>query len=292
MCSDCETCGLLNHCTLKMIEDVTRKCVRIVRHVRFKQARINEVWLYVTRPPSCDKTDISSLYYYYIIAAVLSERIESPLLSNVLLTWAGVNKYCGWPLVSFLRSMVWSLTLRGGRAESWSPIVNHQNHSSKLTIRSSACQDVLTPTALHAWILGPGRRGISGNWSYICLILVSSEMLYFNISTCYNVVEHHQIVVKQNQIYQLSNLDQNPQNLTSLAVRTSLVNDRMSVRMRLTTICQILESSKMLYFKLLHLVQTQPNLPLPNLEQKPQTVKACQLAWLMMSGEPMSQVCG
>ena len=30
MCLDCETCGLLNHC--KMIEEVTRKCVRIVRH--------------------------------------------------------------------------------------------------------------------------------------------------------------------------------------------------------------------------------------------------------------------
>ena len=33
MCSDCETCGLLNHCKYKIIEEVTRKCVRIVRHV-------------------------------------------------------------------------------------------------------------------------------------------------------------------------------------------------------------------------------------------------------------------
>ena len=32
MCLDCETCGLLNHCKWKMIEEVTRNCVRIVRH--------------------------------------------------------------------------------------------------------------------------------------------------------------------------------------------------------------------------------------------------------------------
>ena len=32
ICSDCETCVLLNQCTQKMIEEVTRKCVRIVRH--------------------------------------------------------------------------------------------------------------------------------------------------------------------------------------------------------------------------------------------------------------------
>ena len=31
--SDCETCGLLNHCKQKMIESrFTRKCVRVVRH--------------------------------------------------------------------------------------------------------------------------------------------------------------------------------------------------------------------------------------------------------------------
>ena len=35
MCSDCETCGLLNHCKWKMIEEVTRKCVRIVRHTDY-----------------------------------------------------------------------------------------------------------------------------------------------------------------------------------------------------------------------------------------------------------------
>ena len=29
-CSDCETCGLLNHCKHKLIEEGTRKCVRIV----------------------------------------------------------------------------------------------------------------------------------------------------------------------------------------------------------------------------------------------------------------------
>ena len=29
MCSDCGTCGLMNHCKYKMIEEVTRKCVRI-----------------------------------------------------------------------------------------------------------------------------------------------------------------------------------------------------------------------------------------------------------------------
>ena len=32
MCSDRETCGLLNHCKYKMMEEVSRKCVRIVRH--------------------------------------------------------------------------------------------------------------------------------------------------------------------------------------------------------------------------------------------------------------------
>ena len=32
MCSDCETFGLLNHCKQKMTEEVTRKCVWIVRH--------------------------------------------------------------------------------------------------------------------------------------------------------------------------------------------------------------------------------------------------------------------
>ena len=32
MCSDYGTCGLLNHCKYKIIEEVTRKCVRIVRH--------------------------------------------------------------------------------------------------------------------------------------------------------------------------------------------------------------------------------------------------------------------
>ena len=32
MCSDYETCGVLNHCKGKMIEKVTRNCVRIVRH--------------------------------------------------------------------------------------------------------------------------------------------------------------------------------------------------------------------------------------------------------------------
>ena len=31
-CSDCETRGLLNHCIQKMIKDVTRNSVRIVRN--------------------------------------------------------------------------------------------------------------------------------------------------------------------------------------------------------------------------------------------------------------------
>ena len=35
MCSDCETCRLLNHCKEKMIEEVTRKCVRIVKHADY-----------------------------------------------------------------------------------------------------------------------------------------------------------------------------------------------------------------------------------------------------------------
>ena len=31
----------------KMIEEVTRNCIRIVRHIRIKDARISEVWLYL-----------------------------------------------------------------------------------------------------------------------------------------------------------------------------------------------------------------------------------------------------
>ena len=31
-CSDCETCGLLTQCKEKLIDEVTRNCVRIVRH--------------------------------------------------------------------------------------------------------------------------------------------------------------------------------------------------------------------------------------------------------------------
>ena len=31
-CSDCETCGLLNHCKWKMIAEVIRNCVRIVAY--------------------------------------------------------------------------------------------------------------------------------------------------------------------------------------------------------------------------------------------------------------------
>ena len=42
MCSDCETCGLLNHCKHKIIEEVTRNYVRVVRHTDY-DARINEV---------------------------------------------------------------------------------------------------------------------------------------------------------------------------------------------------------------------------------------------------------
>ena len=33
MCSNCEAFGLLNHCKQKMLEEVSRKCVRIVRHM-------------------------------------------------------------------------------------------------------------------------------------------------------------------------------------------------------------------------------------------------------------------
>ena len=31
ICSDCETCGFLNHCKGKMVKEITR-CVRIMRH--------------------------------------------------------------------------------------------------------------------------------------------------------------------------------------------------------------------------------------------------------------------
>ena len=36
MCSDCKIYGLLNHCKWKMIEEVTRKCIRIVRHTDYR----------------------------------------------------------------------------------------------------------------------------------------------------------------------------------------------------------------------------------------------------------------
>ena len=37
-CSDCETCGLLNHFKQKMIEAIIRKCVRIVRYTDERSA--------------------------------------------------------------------------------------------------------------------------------------------------------------------------------------------------------------------------------------------------------------
>ena len=50
MCSDCESCGLLNHCKQKMIEEVTRKCVRIVRHtIKEKLPSVTHVY-FCTNP--------------------------------------------------------------------------------------------------------------------------------------------------------------------------------------------------------------------------------------------------
>ena len=45
--SGCGTCGLLNLSKSKMIEEVTRNCVRIVRHIRIKEAGVNEVGLHM-----------------------------------------------------------------------------------------------------------------------------------------------------------------------------------------------------------------------------------------------------
>ena len=49
MCSDCETCGLLNHCEYKTIKEVTRKCSDCEAYGLKKHGLTRSEWYTVSR---------------------------------------------------------------------------------------------------------------------------------------------------------------------------------------------------------------------------------------------------